>query len=135
MLQPVVLKAPRCRQKKARVRAYQTERILLVALAEPARGRHSRARDVDHVAVALLRVLPPNATGLAAEELLQLRVWREWYRYRAARVPLEATVTWAVEDVFELQPPVALCADTSNNSRPTTRMRGARTRAIPTART
>ena len=55
-------------------------------------------------------------------------------RYRAARAPLEATVTWAVEDVIELQPPVVLCADTSNNARPTTLMRGARTRAIPTSR-
>ena len=91
-------------------RSLRGRTLLLVGVSPPQRGRMATAAAVERIAKGFVRLSPPSASGVTAEEQAQRLIWHQWRSYRpssSGRGEGEF-VTYTAEEVIVLEPPLVL---------------------------
>ena len=114
VLRPPLASAPprrrgddrRCRDD----RSLRGRTLLLVGVSPPQRGRQATAAAVERIAKGFVRLSPPSASGVTAEEQAQRLIWHQWRSYRpsASSRGEGEFVTYTAEEVIVLEPPLVL---------------------------
>ena len=91
-------------------RSLRGRALLLVGVSPPQRGRHATSAAVERIAKGFVRLSPPSASGVTAEEQAQRLIWHQWRSHRPSNSGQGEgeLVTYTAEEVIVLEPPLVL---------------------------